>query len=104
MVILNITFNVEKTVLSDWKRFMTHVFIPYANVQEKFAGHNFYQVMVEDAAAETYSYQLIAKEESDIDSFKKDIFPALIREMNQAFGQKVLFFDTILKEVALAQN
>lgn len=101
MDILNITFNVEKTVLTDWKKFMSHVFIPYANVQEKFSGHNFYQVMVEDPNAETFSYQLIAKDESYIKSFKQEIFPALIREMTQAFGQQVLYFDTILKEVKM---
>ncbi len=101
MDILNITFNVEKTALVEWKRFMGKVFIPYANVQEKFVGHNFYQVMVEDPNAETYSYQLIAENESIINSFKAEIFPALIREMTQAFGQKVLYFDTILKELKI---
>ena len=101
MVILNITFNVEINVLPNWKKFMGKVFIPYANVQEKFAGHAFYQVMVDDPESETYSYQLIAKSEVDIESFKKDIFPALIREMQQTFGQSVLHFDTILKETSI---
>ena len=101
MDILNITFNVEKTVLNDWKKFMGQVFIPYANVQEQFAGHNFFQVMVEDPDAETYSYQLIAKEEAIIDSFMDEIFPALHRELVQAFGEKVLLFNTKLKEVKM---
>lgn len=99
MDLLNITFNVDKTVLDDWKKFMSQVFIPYANVQEKFAGHNYYQVMVEDEVTETYSYQLLADNEEAITSFKKDIFPPLVRELTGAFGEKVLLFDTILKEV-----
>lgn len=99
MDILNITFNIEKSIVGDWKKFMGKVFIPYANVQEKFAGHNFYQVLVEDPGTETYSYQLIANKEADIDSFLSEIFPALNREMTQAFGEKVLLFNTKLREV-----
>lgn len=102
MEILNITFNVDLSILEDWKLFMGKVFIPYSNVQEKFAGHNFFQVMVEDPNAETYSYQLIAKEEADIDSFLAEIFPALHREMMQAFGDKVLLFNTKLREVKIS--
>lgn len=102
MDILNITFNIENSILEDWKKFMGKVFIPYANVQEKFAGHNFYQVLVEDPNTETYSYQLIAKEEADIDSFLSEIFPALNREMTQAFGDKVLLFNTKLREVKIS--
>lgn len=98
MVVLNITFNVDNSVVKPWKEFMAKVFIPYANVQEKFAGHNYFKVMVEDDTAETYSYQLIANEEDAIHSFLKEIFPALHREMAQAFGDKVLLFSTILKE------
>ncbi len=101
MEILNITYNVDLTILPEWKRFMKHIFMPYANVQERFVGHNFYKVMVDDPETETYSYQLIAKNEADIISFKEEIFPALIREMQQAFGQKVLHFDTLLKEVSI---
>ncbi len=102
MDILNITFNVEKIVLDDWKKFMGKVFIPYANVQERFAGHNNYQVLVEDPNTETYSYQLIAKDEADIDSFLAEIFPALNREMVQVFGEKVLLFNTKLREVKIS--
>ena len=102
MDILNITFNVDKTILEDWKQFMGKVFIPYANVQERFAGHNYYQVLVEDPSTETYSYQLIAKSEADIDSFLAEIFPALNREMVEAFGEKVLLFNTKLREVKIS--
>lgn len=102
MDILNITFNVENTVLEDWKKFMEKVFIPYANVREKFAGHNFYQVLVEDPNTETYSYQLIANKEADIDSFLAEIFPPLYREMTQAFGDKVVLFNTKLREVKIS--
>ena len=101
MDILNITFNVDNTVLENWKEFMGKVFIPYANVQEIFAGHNYYQVLVEDPNTETYSYQLIAKEAADIDRFLAEIFPALNREMVQAFGDKVLLFNTKLREVKI---
>jgi len=102
MDILNITFNVEKIILEDWKKFMGKVFIPYANVQAKFAGHNYYQVLVDDPNTETYSYQLIANNEADIDSFLAEIFPALHREMVQAFGERVLLFNTKLREVKIS--
>ncbi len=98
MDILNITFNVENTAVSEWKKFMAQVFIPYANVQGNFAGHNYYKAMVDDPDSETYSYQLIAKDEKSIPLFLKEIFPALHREMTQAFGEKALLFHTILKE------
>ena len=98
MYILNITFNVEHTILENWKQFMTKVFIPYANVKEQFSGHNYYKVMVEDPNASTYSYQLIAEKIDNIHEFQKEIFPALQREMIQAFSDKVLLFSTILKE------
>lgn len=98
MDILNITFNVEKAILADWRAFMGKVFIPYSHVQEKFAGHNFYHVLVEDPLTETYSFQLIAKDEATIDSYLSEIFPALRREMVQAFGEKVMLFDTKLRE------
>lgn len=100
MDILNITFNVENSIVPNWKTFMAQVFIPYANVQEKFAGHNYYKVMVEDPNAETFSYQLIAKNEGIIDSFIAEIFPALVREMTQLFGDKVLLFHTVLREIS----
>lgn len=98
MYILNITFNVELSVLDNWKKFMASVFIPYANVKEQFVGHNYYEVMVEDPNASTYSYQLIAENMEAIESFEREIFPALQREMTQAFSDKVLLFSTVLKE------
>lgn len=100
MYILNITFNVENGALVEWKKFMNQVFIPYANVQEKFSGHNLFKVMVEDPNSETYSYQLIAKKEEDIDSFSAEIFPSLVRELTQAFGERVLLFNTKLEEMS----
>lgn len=98
MDILNITFNVENGAIREWKKFMAQVFIPYANVQGKFSGHNYYKVMVDDPNSETYSYQLIATDETIINAFLKEIFPALQREMTQAFGEKALLFHTLLKE------
>lgn len=98
MDILNITFNVETSVVPNWKEFMTKVFFPYANVKSHFAGHNLFKVMVEDTASETYSYQLIAKDDKSIEEFKAEIFPALVRELTEAFGEKVMLFDTVLKE------
>lgn len=99
MHILNITFCVEKSALNDWKNFMNQVFIPYANVQEKFSGHNLFKVLVDDDTTETYSYQLIAKNEAVIDSFSAEIFPSLLRELTDAFGERVLLFDTKLEEL-----
>ncbi len=101
MDILNITFNIEKSIIKEWSSFMGKVFIPYSNVQENFSGHNLLQVMVEDPNAYTYSYQLYATEEAHIDTFMKEIFPALIREMKQLFGDKVLTFHTKLREVKM---
>lgn len=98
MEILNITFNVENEAVSQWKEFMNKIFFPYANVKSHFSGHNLYKVMVEDESTETYSYQLIAKDATAIAEFKAEIFPALVRELTQAFGNKVMLFDTILKE------
>lgn len=104
MYILNITFNVENTVLDNWKEFMAQVFIPYANVKEHFSGHNYYKVMLEDPNASTYSYQLISEEFRNIEEFQGEIFPALQREMMQAFSDKVLLFSTILEEEKIITN
>ncbi len=101
MTTLNITFNVELSVLKEWKAFMNKVFMPFAYVKKNFAGHRLYQVMMDEPNVQTYSYQLIAQKETNIDDFLSDIFPALHREMNQAFGDKVVFFSTKLKEVSL---
>lgn len=99
METLNITFNVDKNVIPAWKEFMKTVFFTYANVKKHFSGHNLYQVMVEDENTETYSYQLLTDDMKKLEEFQKEIFPALVRELTQAFGDKVLLFDTVLKEV-----
>lgn len=98
---LNITFNVDNSVLEDWKEFMSKVFIPFSNVKDKFVGHNYYHVMVEDPSTETYCYQVLAEEEATIDTYLANTFPALQRELTQAFGEKVLLFNTKLKEVEM---
>lgn len=98
MYILNITFSVDNSVLDNWKKFMAQVFIPYANVKGEFSGHNYYKVLVEDTSSSTYSYQLIAEKMTMIQDFQREIFPALQREMTQAFSDKALSFSTILQD------
>jgi hypothetical protein len=101
MYILNITFNIEVNALVQWKKFMETVFMPFSHSQGNFAGQNFYEVMVEDENTETYSFQLIAKEEKYIDDYIEEIFPALSRELSQSFGDKVMLFQTKLRETKL---
>lgn len=103
MYIFNTTYTVEKSVFNDWNTYMVKEVIPRLRKLELFSSIRIFQVAVEQQTieGEVYSLQLATTEIKHIGLYEEQVLPKVLELMTNAFGEKVLSFNTLLKEVEL---
>ena len=103
MYIFNTTYTIETSAFNDWNNYMVTEVIPRLRKLEMFNSIRIFEVAVEQQAidGEVYSLQLATKEVQHIGLYEEQVLPKLMELMTNAFGEKVLSFNTLLKEVVL---
>ena len=103
MYIFNTTFTVEASVFNDWNAYMVNEVIPRLRKLELFSSIRIFEVKVENQTieGEVYSLQLATNDINSIGAYEEQIMPKINQLLGKVFGEKVLSFNTLLKEVDL---
>ncbi|MFV0531654.1 MAG: DUF4286 family protein [Flavobacteriales bacterium] len=100
MYVYNITFNIEPQVLENWKIWFEEVFvleIQNAQFHEKLEA---FEVLSKHNSGHTFTLQLYIKQPASFSHFEKKRLPILKAELQKIFGDKVLTFESILKNLS----
>lgn len=100
MYVYNITFNIEPKVLDNWKIWFEEIFvleIQKAQFHEKLEA---FEVLSQHNSGHTFTLQLYIKENSAFSQFEIKRLPVLREEAQKIFGEKVLIFESILKNLS----
>ncbi len=100
MYVYNITFNIESQVLENWKIWFEQVFvleIKNAQFHEKLEA---FEVLSQHHSGHTFTLQLYIKQPAAFSKFETNRLPVLKTELQKIFGEKVLLFESILKNLS----
>ncbi len=100
MYVYNITFNIEPNVLENWKIWFEEVFvleIQNASFHEKLEA---FEVLSKHNSGHTFTLQLYIKNHPAFSKFESNRLPILKEEASKIFGEKVLIFESILKNLS----
>lgn len=100
MILYNITFNVELDIVEDFKKYLQEHHIPTLKSAGNILEHKFYKLLnVDESEAMTMTLQYFLK---DLGTYNmhlavKDM--ELKREIYNRYGQKVLYFCSVLEKI-----
>ncbi len=101
MIILNITFNVNKEA-TNFLSWMQQHHIPAVMTTKLPSQHKVLRLLTNvDMEGDTYSFQYFFEDMGGCLDFQVMYFDNMIRQIDQHFRGKFVFFDTILEEVIL---
>ncbi|MFV0237777.1 MAG: DUF4286 family protein [Flavobacteriales bacterium] len=104
MYVYNITFNIEPSVLENWKIWFEEVFvleIQKAQFHEKLEA---FEVLSKHNSGHTFTLQLYIKDHTVFSRFEINQLPVLKEEIRKIFEEKVLLFESILKNLSMDFN
>ncbi|APD06660.1 hypothetical protein UJ101_01134 [Flavobacteriaceae bacterium UJ101] len=104
MYVYNITFNIEPEVLENWKIWFEEVFvleIQKAQFHEKLEA---FEVLSQHNSGHTFTLQLYIKNHPAFSQFEIKRLPILKEEARKIFTDKVLIFESILKNLSVDFN
>lgn len=100
MVIINQTFNVEESVAQDWIKWVQHVYLPEVMATGYFTDNRIMRLLSEDAEnGNTYAIQFSMPSATYVRLQHDDIMHRFEEMASRAYGDKVLFFRTVLEVV-----
>lgn len=102
MIIYNITIKVDFSIHNEWLNWMKEKHLPKVMETGMFLSNRLCRLIDPvDNDGFTYAIQYFAKDISKIRSYKNDCAPSLNKEHQTLFGDKAVFFKTLLKVIEL---
>ncbi len=99
MYIYNTTYTVSKELRERWLVYVSEELLPESLKSGELKDPKMYKVMVGPEQDLTYSIQFKAESARNISTWQKESRDPIGRRMHQLFGDKVLGFSTLLKEL-----
>ncbi|WP_258105383.1 DUF4286 family protein [Marinoscillum sp. MHG1-6] len=101
MIIYNVTANVEEDIAEEWLMWMREVHIPKTLETGCFHDHKVLRLMNErsDVPGITYAVQYFARDIRELTRFASQHEPGLQQDVFQKYGERVVFFKTLLEEL-----
>jgi hypothetical protein len=99
MHVLNISFQIAPTLQAPWLEWMKSKFIPIIISTDCFEEHKFYELIVDEDQAPTYTLQLFAANQDLLVQFKDTLSPTLLEELSSTWGDQCFHFITNMKIV-----
>lgn len=100
MIVYSVTLKVDLDISIEWLDWMKTKHIPDVLATKKFVDYKMLRILAEDEQdGITYNIQYRAESMSDYFDYQADFAPALQVEHTEKYGEKVLAFRTLLKEV-----
>ena len=100
MIVYNVTVKVETSLVSEWMDWMKTTHIQEVLNTECFqSAQMFHLVEHDDEEGKTFSIQYKCGNFELLQKYQSDFAPSLQKIVSDKYGDKVLAFRTILKEV-----
>lgn len=100
MYVYNITFNIEPQVLDNWKIWFEEVFVLEIQNAQFHKKLEAFEVLSQHQSGHTFTLQLYIENHTAFSQFEKNRLPILKEELSKIFGEKVLVFESILKNLS----
>lgn len=96
--ILNITFSVEKEVLTEWKQWVVNELLPLFAAEEGFSSPQIARIVpYEQGLDDSFSVQHQVDGNQALMHWNTSLARKVQNSVADTFGQKVLFFPTLLE-------
>jgi hypothetical protein len=98
MIIINQTFNIDSSVQIDWLNWLKKVYVPEVMSTGFFTDNKIMRLLTEDEEnGNTYAVQFSMPTATYVSVSDDDFMHKFERMASQNFGDKVLFFRTVLE-------
>lgn len=98
MIIINQTFNVEPSVMADWVQWLRKVYVPEVMATGYFTDNRIMRLLTEDEEnGNTFAVQFTMPSATYVNVSDNDFMHKFELMASQNFGDKVLFFRTVLE-------
>ncbi len=99
MIRFNFSFNVEDEISGEWLDFVHRVFIPAMTRSGLLQNAALFRLMQQEPQGQTFVLQFDIRSFDDLNRFKAHELEALLRELTEKFGDKVVFFFTEMEQI-----
>lgn len=99
MIVANTTFHVESSIEREWVAWVHATYLAIAQSSGVHCRLLFLKIMSQMEGGVGYAVQVHVDSESDIDKWLNEVQPKLLAEMHGCWGEKALFFTTLMQEV-----
>jgi hypothetical protein len=100
MLLYNVTFGIDKSIESEWIRWMKENYIPSIMNTELFVEYKMYKVLThDDETSVSYSVQCFASTIEDVLNYLNNHAPILTELHREKFKDKHVAFNTLLDEI-----
>lgn len=100
MIIYNVTVQVAEAVAAGWLQWMQQEHIPQVMATSCFKNYRILQLMdIDETDGPTYAVQYEAAAEKDYYRYIAEHAPALRRQTEERWGDKVFAFRTVMRRV-----
>jgi len=95
----NITFNVDDSIVEQWKKWMKEDYLPLMAESKNIDSIKLLNILVEEEmGGQSFALMFESSDLEKTESFAKTNISELHRIMSEKFGQKVVYFNTLLEE------
>lgn len=98
-IFYNVTYNVDETVVEDWKKWMKESYIPQLVTTDYFISIKMLKILVEEEmGGQSFAVMYKCANLDVLEAFMENYSAELNKIMSEKFGQKVVSFMTLLEE------
>ena len=100
MHIVNQTFIIDESIVDQWLQWLKTEYIPESLNSGIYSGYKILRIFTESSQPGlSYALQFNLKPEFTFQYLEEHIFPVQNYDIQILFGEKVLFFRTLLEEI-----
>jgi prophage antirepressor-like protein len=101
MIVYNVTINADDAVANAFEEWMKQEHLPEVMASGKFVGFSFYKLLTrqEDETGQTFVVQYQANNMADFEDYTTNFAPALQAKTKEKFGNSVVAFRTVMKQI-----
>lgn len=100
-ILYNVTINIDKNVLEEWKAWMINFHIPDVMATGKFESFMMQRILSgESEGGVTFAIQYLAHDRKSFDEYQLDHAPRLQKEHTEKYNGKFGAFRTIMEVVS----
>ena len=100
MIVYNITVKIDHAIGDEWINWQKEIHIPEVMATGAFTGHRFYKLLDhDDDEGKIFVIQFFANSRQEYDTFIKQFSPILKNKALEKWGDKAVYFRTLLQNV-----